>query len=346
MYYSNEDSLKHMIQLLDKTAELKAQLADVASEMESLRTSSVGSLVSFPKSSWRNAKGENPYRYTMAELDDLLELKSTVETLLAQTIAAEQTEPAFEVGDVLETKFPIHTSMKDKQHQLDPAGGERYAVGNRFLVLDKLDSMNYVLLSMGKSDKYIYYDTSIMYATRSQIEVMMEVTNEIKPDQDWFKFEFTLNGPDPVKYAQYLDKVKLFVNPCQNRIKSEFEYDFMSTHETDMLSITADEVFGIMGTGYISGHLHDKYSSIICQFEDLPTERKQRNKKSKDRMKIGFHLKPGTKDTFNYDPLISYFIPFHFPKDVFVGGTKQRVVSLLDIVPLVKKHKPEEAALA
>ncbi|MDF2534129.1 MAG: hypothetical protein K0R18_286 [Bacillales bacterium] len=341
MYYSNEESFKQMLTLLDKTEQLRAQLLDVANEMEKIRTSSIADLVPFPKASWRSAKGHSAYKYSLSELEELIEMKPLIETLLTQTKTIENSDFNIEIGDVLKAKLPIYTSIKNNQYVLDASGTERYQAGCYFLVLDKLDSMNYVLISKGKSASW--YDDRIMHATKSQIEVLMNITNEVGPDKDWFKFEFSLNGPDPIKYAPYFKSIKIFEDACKDRYKSEFNYDYDYVNETELLIISADEVFGIMGTCYFCGSIKDKYKSFILRFENLETNLKQRNRNSKDTMKIGFHLKEGSKDTYEYDSNISYFVPGNFPKDVFVGGSKQRVINLLEVTPLVSKYKEVKA---
>lgn len=324
---SKTEALDKLLAIIDKSQALLPQILELNQEIKDLRQyTAVGDLITFS----RGNRDANVLNSTMIEFDSLFDLKPRIREI-KDVINAE--EVGYAVGDIVTgTNFRTLT-IDNIGHKVDVSGRMFGVYGESvpFIILD-INGTDYTLV------EDTYSKTELLFATKEQLKIYFVKENK-KEKQNWMKIEFTINGVDN-NYINKLKSIKLYTDPAREKTDKNMHYAWNNRHSTRLINYIVDEDFGVMGTAYIAGTLQSNYVDILFEF-------------GQQKFTVGFSQTKELKEMYKYNGRISGFTKdkqsaggtTYFPKDVFIGSTKQRIASITEITQIIEKESKETVNL-
>ena len=307
----------------DSTLELIAELKEINEKIESIKEKMVyikedtivGEMVNFPSKDL-----DNYFRSIHRQIESIIDVEDDV--IRTKKANQDSMELDFEIGEVLISTNEIRVKTSGDQRYnriLDVNGGYYSGSGEEFVIYDFIGN-DYILKGLtGRSE-------SIFLVSKHLIGVFFKKST--LPKRELIrKIEFTLNGIKR-EYFDHLDEVRLFEQGARER--TDNSWYFGSNYEKRIISVkkSYDEIFGFSVTVYFEGSKDLDLKDIIFYFSNC--------------FAVGFSRCKHEKDIYKYNGKISYFTKepggdgkHYFPKDVFEGTLKTRIVNIIGQTKLV-----------
>lgn len=263
----------------------------------------------------------------LANLVRVIDLENMIRDLNAQK---KKGRVDFEIGDVIVSKYDF--SKRGFSYYTEDNNVYAYKTGSPFIVIDKKGS-NFVIVPFDDRNST---RNQILIVDREKICLTFSKSNQQEVNQNWIKVEFTLNGIKEMYIRDFLTQIRLYNEDIRGKYGKYWDFMRGQTHSTRNFLLQEDEVFGTICTAYFKdAKKYSNYRDILFEFNDKFVVDFKQSKQQKDMYKYNSKSSAFSKDEGKYGT-------HYFPKDVFKGNIKERVVGLINIQQIIEVEERVE----